>query len=125
MYSILTVDDEKAICEMIASFMERKGYKVKMALSGEDALKLIANEKPDMILLDLHMPGMGGEGALKEIKRLYRDIPVIILTVNNTPQKALELLKLGAMDYMSKPIDLDCLEKNISVWQSLSNGTFQ
>ena len=125
MYSILTVDDEKDICEMIASFMERKGYKVKTALSGEDALRSMGDDKPDIVLLDLHMPGLGGEGTLKEIKKQYKDIPVIILTVNNAPQKALELLKLGAMDYMSKPIDLDCLEKNISVWQSLSKGTFQ
>ena len=124
MFSILTVDDEFAICDIVSDFLQKRGYKVRKAQSGEEALDLIADEKPNIVLLDLNMPGMGGEAALKEIKKRYYDLPVIIVTVIDNEKKALDLLSEGASDYISKPIDFRYLEKNICAWKSISEKEF-
>lgn len=121
MLSILTVDDEIVICEMIAEFLTKKGYKVRRCCSGEEALKLIDDERPDLVILDLIMPGIGGEATLKKIKELYHNLPVIILTTLNSGKKAMELLNQGASDYFTKPIDLYFLEKNLSIWESIQD----
>jgi DNA-binding response OmpR family regulator len=121
MFSILTVDDEVEICKMIASFLKPKGYEVRISNSGEKALKMIADEKPDIILMDLNMPGMGGESTLREIKKHYCDLPVIIVTVIDNGKKAIELLDEGASDYITKPINFDYLEKIISSLESICN----
>lgn len=121
MFSILTVDDEVEICKMIASFLKPKGYEVRISHSGEKALEMIADEKPDIILMDLNMPGMGGESTLREIKKRYCDIPVIMVTVIDNEKKATELLNEGASDYITKPINFDYLEKIISSLESICN----
>ena len=121
LFTILTVDDEALICDMIGDFLREKGYTVKTALSGEEALELITNERPDLVLLDMMMPGMGGEATLREIKRLYWDIPVIMVTVITDEKRAIKLLELGAADYITKPIDFKYLEKNVSLWESMKS----
>lgn len=121
MFSILTVDDEVDICKMIASFLKPKGYEVRISNSGEKALEMIAEEKPDVILMDLNMPGMGGETTLKEIKKHYSDLPVVMVTVINNEKKAIELMDKGASDYITKPINFDYLEKIISSLESICN----
>ena len=122
MLSILTVDDEVMICELISEVLQNKGYTVRKSQSGEDALKSISEEKPDIVLLDLNMPGMGGEATLREIKKRHRDLPVIIVSVNTSMNKALELLRDGASDYITKPIDFSYLEKNFSIWATISDS---
>jgi DNA-binding response OmpR family regulator len=119
MFSILTVDDEVDICKMIASFLKPKGYEVRISNSGEKALEMIADEKPDVILMDLNMPGMGGETTLKEIKKHYSDLPVVMVTVIDDEKKAAELLHEGASDYITKPINFNYLEKIISSLESI------
>jgi DNA-binding response OmpR family regulator len=121
MFSILTVDDELEICKMIASFLKPKGYEVRMSKSGEQALEMIAEEKPDIILMDLNMPGMGGESTLREIKKQYCDLPVVMVTVIDNEKKAIELLDEGASDYITKPIDFRYLEKIISTLEAMCN----
>ena len=122
MFKILTVDDDVMICDVISDFLEGKGYHVKTAKSGEEALLLIEKERPDLVLLDMIMPGMGGEATLKEIKNRYLDLPVIMVTVMTDEKKALNLLAEGASDYITKPIDFKYLEKNLSIWESLKVG---
>jgi len=124
LFSILTVDDEATICDVISDFLIKRGYKVRKAQSGEEALELIDDDKPNIVLLDLNMPGMGGEAALKEIKKRYQDLPVIIVTVIDNERKALDLLNKGASDYISKPVDLRYLERSISAWESISINRF-
>ena len=125
MFSVLTVDDEILICEIIADFLKKRGYKVKISQSGEEALKMIEDEKPDIVLLDLNMPGMGGEATLREIKKRYYDIPVIMISMIDNEYKALELLNAGASDYVPKPIDFLYLEKNLSAWETISKPNLQ
>ena len=124
MFSFLTVDDEATICDVISDFLIKRGYKVRKAQSGEEALELIDDDKPNIVLLDLNMPGMGGEAALTEIKKRYQDIPVIIVTVIDNERKALDLLNKGASDYIPKPLDLRYLERSISAWESISINRF-
>jgi len=125
MLSILTVDDEVMICDMIAEVLKNKGHAVRISQSGEDALRSIEEDKPDIVLLDLNMPGMGGEATLREIKRRYHNLPVIIVTVNTSLNKALELLREGASDYITKPIDFNYLEKNFSTWETIRSDDLQ
>ena len=119
MLHVLTVDDEIDFSETIARFLEKKGHKVSTCISGEKALKMISEERPDIVLLDLNMPGMGGECALSEIKQRYQDIPVLIVTAFFEMEKAVKLLMEGASDYISKPIDFAYLEKYLSTLDSL------
>lgn len=120
MYTILTVDDEVMICNMLSKFLQRLGYEVKSANSGEEAIELINKEKPDLILLDLKMPGMGGKATLKEIKKQHNDLPVIMVTGMLDEEEATELLDEGAADYITKPIDFQYLEKNLQVWKMMN-----
>ncbi|MGA1790621.1 MAG: response regulator [bacterium] len=121
MFNVLTVDDDVMICDVLSDFLKGKGYEVRAAHSGEEALELIAKKKPDIVLLDMVMPGMGGEATLKEIKKQYIDLPVIMVTVMTDEKKALHLLAEGATDYVTKPIDFKYLEKNLAIWASLKN----
>ncbi len=121
MFTVLTVDDDAMICDMIADFLKGKGYGVKIARSGEEALETISKEKPDLVLLDMIMPGMGGEATLKKIKESHMDLTVIMVTVMTDEKKALRLLEEGAADYITKPIDFKYLEKNISICESMKN----
>ena len=117
MLSVLTIDDEVEICDMISEFLTSKGFKVRTSQSGEEGIKLISSEKPDIVLLDLMMPGMSGESVLRHIKEHYHDLPVIIVSGVNTPNKIIELLEEGASDFINKPINLMHLEHHLLVWE--------
>jgi len=122
MLSILTIDDEFAICELIHDFLKKKGYKVRSSQSGEEALRLINDERPDIVFLDLMMPDMTGEDILRKIKKLHPDLPVIMLTGFSCEKKAIELLSQGAHDYITKPINFYHLEQYLSFWKQLSDA---
>jgi len=121
MFSVVIVDDEIEICEMLRDFLETRGHKARTAQSGEEALRIIDEEMPDMVLLDYNMPGMDGEVTLKEIKNRYQDLPVIMVTINSDRKKLLDLIKKGALDFISKPIYINDLEHCLSM-QELSLG---
>ncbi|MGA1791635.1 MAG: response regulator [bacterium] len=121
MLSVLLIDDELAICELMYDFLNRKGYRIRTSQSGKEVFRLIDAEKPDIIFLDLMMPDMTGEDILMRIKKDYPDIPVIIITALNDSKKAIELLVQGASDYLTKPFDLFYIEKYLSTWEELSD----
>ncbi|MCK5012457.1 MAG: response regulator [Candidatus Omnitrophica bacterium] len=79
-FKILLVDDEQDFIEPIAFWLEAKGYSVRMALNGEDGLKLIEQETPDIVLLDINMPVMNGTDTLKNIRIKHQTLPVIMIT---------------------------------------------
>ena len=79
MLSVLTIDDEVEICEMISEFLTSKGFKVITSQSGEEGIKLIDRENPDIVLLDLLMPEMSGESVLRNIKERYYTTPSKVL----------------------------------------------
>ena len=101
--SILVVDDEKEIAELIEIHLLSQDYNVKKANNGKDALKLLENEHFDLVLLDVMMPKMDGKETLKEIRAKY-NLPVIMVTAKTTEMDKIEGLTLGADDYVTKPI---------------------
>ncbi|AFM27074.1 response regulator [Desulfomonile tiedjei] len=102
---VLLVDDEKEFVETLAERMETRGLKVSRAYSGDECLERISEEKADVVILDVLMPGKDGIETLKEIKQKYPLIEVIMLTGHGTIETAIDGLKLGAYDYLMKPTE--------------------
>ena len=101
---ILVVDDESFIREGIELYFATEGYKVFVAANGEEALAVLGEEGIDVAILDIVMPGMSGIDLLREMKKNYPDVEVIMASGNGTLQTAVEAMRLGAYDYITKPI---------------------
>jgi two-component system NtrC family response regulator len=108
--SILIVDDEKSQRELLGGSLQSHGHTITEAENGEKALAAVLNGHFDLILLDFKMPGMNGMDVLKEVKRINPEIDVVIITAYGSVETAVEALKAGAIDYLTKPIDLDELD---------------
>ncbi|WP_147820730.1 response regulator [Salidesulfovibrio onnuriiensis] len=103
---ILLVDDEERLLSTTRKLFEKIGIEALTATSGADALQLLETREVDVIFLDIKMPGMDGMETLKRIKKNYPLIEVIILTGHATMETAVEGLKLGARDYLIKPVSM-------------------
>ncbi len=103
--TIMIVEDEKDIAEMIAYNLNREGFKTPVAVSGEEALKQIFKSTPDLILLDLMLPGLNGLDVCRRIKQeqTTKDIPIIMLTAKSEESDVITGLEIGADDYITKP----------------------
>ena len=120
MSKIMVVDDEVKECELLERFLERKGYDVITFYNGEKALERVKYEKPDVILLDIKMPGMDGIEVLRNIREFDKDVGVIMVTALNDKATGIAATRLGANDYVTKPVDLDHLETSIrKIWTDL------
>ena len=108
------VDDEAEIRSLLGAILQSNGYEAVTAEDGAAALQQVQRERPDVILLDLSMPRMSGLDALPEIKRLDPDVPVIICTAHADLATAVQAMKLGAYDYLTKPFDVDLLALTVS-----------
>ena len=106
---ILLVDDEKDFVEMLSLRLNEAGEKVTAAYSGKECLETLENTEIDVVILDIKMPGMDGMETLKEIKKKFPLIEVIMLTGHGSAETAVEGMKLGAFDYLMKPADFDDL----------------
>lgn len=104
---LLVVDDETRFLEAIAKRLRKRGFDVRTAGNGPDALALARQEKFDIALLDLKMPGMDGGQLLAALKAEHRFLEAIILTGHGSLESAVELTKLGAFSYLPKPYELD------------------
>lgn len=113
MKRLMIVDDESEICDFLKLFFEDRGFEVSSALSGQKALEIIGQVKPHVILLDIHMPGMDGLSALREIKKRQPDCKVIMVTALETRDKIEEAMRLGADNYITKPLSLEYLERDV------------
>ncbi|MDZ7597991.1 MAG: sigma-54 dependent transcriptional regulator [Desulfobacterales bacterium] len=105
--SLLIVDDEPSILQTLGGLLTDEGFEVITAANGYEALKKIENESPDLVLLDIWMPGIDGIETLKEIKKAAPYIPVIIITGHGTIETAVRATKLGAFDLIEKPLSID------------------
>ena len=106
---LLIVDDEVKFLQAIARRLEMRDFDVTAASSGPEALAVAEDERFDLALLDLKMPGMDGQQVLEELKRRHRFLEVVILTGHGSLDSAVECTKLGAFGYLPKPYELDRL----------------
>ncbi len=105
--SLLIVDDEPSILQSLGGLLSDEGFAVTTAVNGYQALKIIEDESPDLVLLDIWMPGIDGIETLKEIKKENPNIQVIIITGHGTIETAVKATKLGAYDLIEKPLSID------------------
>ncbi len=105
--SVLIVDDEQSILQTLSGLLSDEGFDVSTAANGYEALKIIDTESPDLVLLDIWMPGIDGIETLKEIKKDNPHIQVIIITGHGTIETAVRATKLGAFDLIEKPLSID------------------
>lgn len=113
MKDLLVVDDETEICDFLKNFFEERDFDVRTASSGEEAMERITKHQPQVVLLDVHMPGMDGMKTLREIKSQFPAVKVIMVTAIETREKIEEAMRLGADNYITKPLSLEYLEKDV------------
>lgn len=107
---ILVVDDEEAQRKVLAGFLRKRGYEILTAASVEEALDLARSKIIDMVLTDLRMPGRTGLDLVQDLRGINPEIPVVVITAFGTVDSAVDAMKGGAADYLTKPVDLDELE---------------
>lgn len=110
---ILVVDDEPAITELLSRSLRDEGYRVFTMDRGEGAVATVREEKPEVVLLDIKMPGMDGIETLSQIREFNKESSIIILTAYGSMDTVIEAMKLGAYDYITKPFDLEKLKSLI------------
>lgn len=106
-YSALIIDDEELTLRTLSRSLRQEGFEVFTALSGEDGLKVFQEQAPDLILLDVVLPGAGGVDVLRQIKEANPNAIVIMMSAYHFVERAVEAMKLGAFDYLVKPFQLD------------------
>lgn len=111
--TILLVDDETEFLHTLAERLQIRGFEVGTATDGEEALNRVSEHLPDLVILDAMMPGMSGLEVLQRLKEDQPDLPVILLTGRGSTADGIEGMRLGAFDYLMKPVDIDELIKKI------------
>jgi len=106
MFKILVIDDEQGIRNLLDTLLSRKGYDVVLADGGRKGLELFRRERPDVVVLDLNMPEMGGVAVLQQIRTLKPEQLVIVLTGAGTPEKEQQLHALGVSEFVEKEFSL-------------------
>lgn len=116
MKKILVVDDSTLIVNVLKASLEYLGYSVESAQDGREAIEKLADHKPDMMILDLMLPKMGGLEVIKKMHSLdyeYKRVPIIAMSTNDSDGYKKKSLSLGAKDFIKKPIDLQEVEAKI------------
>lgn len=109
MADVLVVDDEPSVADAFTKFLRFEGHQARVAGSGEDALAALETAVPDLVIMDVRMPGMDGLQVLSEMRRRHPDLYIIIMTAFGTSQTSIDAMRGGAFDYLTKPLDLDQL----------------
>ncbi|MEW6615599.1 MAG: response regulator [Thermodesulfobacteriota bacterium] len=111
---VLLVDDEEEFVTTLSERLSLRGIETEVAYNGENALAKINQISPDIVILDVMMPGLSGLDVLRQIKAILPDIPVILLTGRGSTREGIEGMKQGAFDYLMKPIDIEELIKKMN-----------
>jgi len=122
---VLIVDDEKEFASVLAERMEARGFRVDTVESGAEAIEQVKDKKYDAIVLDLAMPEMDGIETLKRLLAESPDLQILLLTGQATLDKGIEAVKLGAVDFLEKPADIDTLIGKIKAAQDKSGDLFE
>ena len=104
---VLVVEDHADTLDLIAEMLRRFGYQVRTAVTAAQAVRSVAADRPDAILLDVKLPDAAGVAGLEQLRRVLPAVPIIMLTANTDAAVARETLKRGAFDYITKPFDVD------------------
>jgi DNA-binding response OmpR family regulator len=110
---VLLVDDEEEFVKALAERLKMRDLRSDTVLDGEEALSYVEDQEPDVMVLDLKMPGIDGMEVLRQVRKAYPRIQVIILTGHGTEKDEEEAKRLGAFDYLEKPVNLDVLVKKM------------
>ena len=110
---ILLVDDEQEFVETLSERIRMRDHDSEVALDGEQALKKMDDDLPDVVVLDLKMPGMDGMEVLRKIRKAYPKVQVIMLTGHGSEKDEEEARKLGAFEYLQKPVEIETLMKKV------------
>lgn len=110
---VLLVDDEEELVQALAERLEIRGFEVSCALSGEAAVEGLRTDPPDLMVLDLKMPGMDGMEVLRHVRRAHPGIHVIMLTGHGSEKDAETAWTLGVFDYLQKPVDIAVLVSSL------------
>src|SRR6476660_3118433 len=104
MQTILIIDDDRDMCLLLKRFLSRHGFEVLESYSGKKALELLETVEPDLVMCDFRLEDMEGNVLLAKIKEIYPQVPVIIITGYSDIKIAVEVMKMGAYDYITKPL---------------------
>ncbi|MCU0578267.1 MAG: sigma-54 dependent transcriptional regulator [Desulfobacterota bacterium] len=128
METLLVVDDEKNYLLVLKELLVEEGYEVLTAQSVQGALEILAETDPDLVLTDMKMPGMSGLELLERVKQKDPQMPVIMMTAFGTVEKAVEAMRKGAYDYITKPFDNEILKKTVAtaltLWRVIKENRF-
>ena len=108
-YDLLVVDDERRFADMLAKRLNLRGCHCEVCYSGREALNILQRKNFFLVILDLHLPDLYGSEVLREIKKISAETPVIILTAHGTEKDRQECMKIGAFDFMQKPLVIEKL----------------
>ena len=124
--TILVIDDEPAIVDLFSEYLTEQGFAVVTAAGGEEGLARLAVDKPDIVFLDMRMPGMDGLETLRQIRAVNMRVPVLMISANDDVAAAKDAIRLGAFDYTLKPVDFDylsrALDKMLASVESTAGG---
>jgi len=112
---VLVVDDDRRMVKTICDILKIKGHEALAAYTGEEAVAIIQSDDPDCVLMDIKMPGINGVDALKRIKELAPDLPVVLMSAYASEAQAVEAQKLGAYTVLDKPIDIEMVLSFLSL----------
>jgi DNA-binding response OmpR family regulator len=110
---VMLVDDEEEFVSTLSGRMKKRGFSSSVAFTGEQALQFVDDQVPDVMVLDLKMPGIDGMEVLKRVKKAYPEVEVIILTGHGSEKNRKEALSMGAFGYLQKPVRIDELITHI------------
>ena len=122
---ILIIDDEQSLLESLEMFLSESGYQVESAPTAREGMERITSFNPDVIILDIRLPDRDGFSVLEELKRHKDGKPVIMITAFHDMETTIRTVKLGAFEYIPKPIDVDELERAVRKAVKLSSGSTQ
>lgn len=111
-WKVLLVDDEEEFVQTLAERLALRGIEARTALGGEEALQAMEEALPHVLVLDMMMPGVGGLDVLQRVRHRYPEVRVILLTGHGSPRQGVEGMRLGAFDYLMKPVNIkELIEK--------------